>query len=201
MSKSHEISQNEIWNQFIINGNEDALSHIYADNYDLLFDYGLRFTTNVHIVEDAIQDMYINLIKYRKNIGQVKNVTGYLVCGFRRQLFLDLNKQKRMISTEQMPDGFFDYYKSPDSDSNDKEEKEILHSTIAECVNKLTDKQKEIIYLRFEQEIAYEDIAAILNISVESCYKSIYRSIKSIKSSADKMIFNKNQIPVGNYSN
>jgi RNA polymerase sigma factor (sigma-70 family) len=201
MNKSHEISQNEIWNQFINNGNEDALSHIYADNYDLLFDYGMRFTTNVHIVEDAIQDMYINLIKYRKNIGQVKNLTGYLLCGFRRQLFLDLNKQKRMISTEQMPDGFFDYYKSPDSDINEKEEKEILHSTIVECVNKLTDKQKEIIYLKFEQEIAYEDIAVILNISVESCYKSIYRSIKSIKSSAEKMTFDNNKISNRIFSN
>lgn len=201
MSKSQEISQTEIWNQFIINGNEDALSHIYADNYDLLFDYGMRFTTNVHIVEDAIQDMYINLIKYRKNIGHVKNLTGYLVCGFRRQLFLDLNRQKKMISTEQMPDGFFDYYKGPDSDSTEKEEKEILHAAVAECVNKLTDKQKEIIYLKFEQEIAYEDIAVILNISVESCYKSIYRSIKSIKSSAEKMTFDNNKISIGTYTN
>lgn len=188
MRKSQDISQNEIWNQFISNGDEDALSYVYADNYDLLFDYGLRFTTNVHIVEDAIQDMYINLIKYRKNIGQVKNLQGYLVCAFRRQLLLDLNKQKKTISTEQLPEGFFDYFKSPDSESHDKEDKEFLHSTIVESVNKLTDKQKEIIYLKFERDIPYEEIAVILNISVESCYKSIYRSIKSIRISAEKML-------------
>jgi RNA polymerase sigma factor (sigma-70 family) len=200
MRNSNEISQQEIWNLFINNGNEDALSRIYSDNYDLLFDYGLRFTTNVHIVEDAIQDMFINLIKYRKNIGQLKNLQGYLVCAFRRQLFLDLNKQKKMISTEQMPEGFFDYFKSPDSDSNEKMEKEFLHATIEECVNNLTEKQKEIIYLKFEREIAYEEIAVILNISVESCYKSIYRSLKSIRCSAEKVILNKNEMVVGIYS-
>ena len=199
MRMSQEISQIEIWNQFIEDGNEDALSRIYADNYDLLFDYGIRFTTNIHIVEDAIQDVYINLIKYRKSIGNVKNLQGYLVCTFRRQLFLDLNKQKKIISTEQMPDGFFDYFKHPDSDSdsNEKEEKEILYSAIKECVSNLTDKQKEIIYLKFELEITYEEIAVILNISVESCYKSIYRSIKSMRCSAEKMLFNVNNQTVG----
>ena len=199
MRMSQEISQIEIWNQFIEDGNEDALSRIYADNYDLLFDYGIRFTTNIHIVEDAIQDVYINLIKYRKSIGNVKNLQGYLVCTFRRQLFLDLNKQKKIISTEQMPDGFFDYFKHPDSDSdsNEKEEKEILYSAVKECVSNLTDKQKEIIYLKFEREITYEEIAVILNISVESCYKSIYRSIKSMRCSAEKTLFNVNNQTVG----
>ena len=200
MRNSQEISQNNFWNLFLTDGNEDALSHIYADNYDLLYDYGLRFTSNIHIVEDAIQDMYINLIKYRKNIGLVKNLQGYLICAFRRQLFLDLNKQKIIISTEQMPEGFFDYFKSPDPDSDEKEEKEFLHSTVTACVSQLTDKQKEIIYLKFEREIEYEEIAVILNISVESCYKSIYRSLKSIRRSAEKVLLDNTKMAVRIYS-
>jgi RNA polymerase sigma factor (sigma-70 family) len=200
MRNLQEISLNNFWSLFVNDGNEDALSHIYADNYDLLYDYGLRFTSNIHIVEDAIQDMYINLIKYRKNIGLVKNLQGYLICAFRRQLFLDLNKQKVLISTEQMPEGFFDYFKSSDSDSHEKEEKEFLHSIVVECISKLTDKQKEIIYLKFEREIEYEEIAVILNISVESCYKSIYRSLKSIRCSAEKVILNNNKMVVEIYS-
>ena len=200
MRNSQEISQNNFWNLFLTDGNEDALSHIYADNYDLLYDYGLRFTSNIHIVEDAIQDMYINLIKYRKNIGLVKNLQGYLICAFRRQLFLDLNKQKIIISTEQMPEGFFDYFKSPDPDSDEKEEKEFLHSTVVACVDQLTNKQKEIIYLKFEREIEYEEIAVILNISVESCYKSIYRSLKSIRRSAEKVLLDNTKMAVRIYS-
>jgi RNA polymerase sigma factor (sigma-70 family) len=197
MRISQELSENEIWNLFISDGNEDALSRIYSNNYDLLYDYGYRFTKNVHIVEDAIQEVFINLIKYRKSIGFVKNLQGYLVCTFRRQLLLDINKQKNIVSTEQMPEGFFDYFKSPDLDINDKEEKEFLHSTISSCVNELTDKQKEIIFLRFEREISYEEIATILNISVESCYKSIYRSIKTIRISAEKMLIKGGRLVYG----
>ena len=188
MKVSQNFSQNEIWNQFILDGNQDALSRIYDDNYDLLFDYGHRFTSNVHMVEDAIQDVFINIIKYRKSIGFVKNIQGYLVCTFRRQLLLDLNKNKKTLFTEQMPEGFFDYFKSPDSENAEKEDKEFLHTTISECVNNLTDKQREIIFLRFEREISYEEIAVILNISVESCYKSIYRTIKIIRCAAERSL-------------
>jgi RNA polymerase sigma factor (sigma-70 family) len=148
-------------------------------------------------VEDAIQEVFINLIKYRKSIGFVKNLQGYLISTFRRQLLLDMSKQKNTISTEQMPEGFFDYYKSADSDISDKEEKEFLHSTIANCVNELTDKQKEIIFLRFEREISYEEIANILNISVESCYKSIYRSIKTIRITAERMLIKGGKLVFG----
>lgn len=197
MLESQNIAQIEIWNQFIKDGNEEALSRIYVDNYDLLFDYGLRHTSNIQIVEDSIQEVFINIIKYRKSIGFVKNLQGYLISTFKRQLFLDLNNKKKTISTEQMPEGFFDYFKSPDNEISDKEEIEFLHSTINECISNLNTKQREIIFLRFEREIPYEEIAAILNISVESCYKSIYRTIKIIRCAAEKALIKNGKIIFG----
>ena len=169
-------------------GKEEVLSIVYADNYDLLFDYGLRFTADVQIVEDSIQEVFINIIKYRNRMSLVKNVQGYLLTAFRRQLFLYLNKQKKNISIDQLPEFSFDYFKCSSDETSDKEEDEYLYSTINECINNLTIKQREIIYLRFEREISYEEIAEILNISIESCYKSIYRTIKIIRSAAERKI-------------
>jgi len=197
MRLSQELTQNEIWNLFINDGNEEALSSVYAENYDLLFDYGHRFTSNVNIIEDAIQDIFINIIKYRKSIGVVKNIKGYLICTFRRQLFLDLNKQKKIILTELIPEDFFDYFSSPDQETLDKENIEFLHSTINECISNLNPKQREILFLRFEREISYEEIAVILNISVESCYKSIYRTIKTIRCAASRTLIKGGKIIFG----
>jgi len=178
----------EWWNQFIINGNIDALSRIYLHYYDQLFTYGWKLSYDKQTVEDAIQSMFINLIKVRKRIGVVKNITGYLIITFRRQLFLDINKQKRTILTGFFPKERFDYFKSSGQDISDKEDLEHIYSTIKKCIGKLTDKQQEIIYLRFESEISYEEISKMLNISVDSCYKSIYRTIKLIRSEAEKIL-------------
>lgn len=197
MSKSHEKTQIDFWNHFIKDGDEVSLSYIYKENYDLLFDYGLRYTSDVEVVEDSIQEVFISLIKYRKKIGFVRNIQGYLISSFRRQLFLILNSKKRVISMEQLPENSFDYFKSPDNDMSEKEDKEFLHETINECINNLTNKQKEILFLRFEQNIPYDEIASILNISVDSCYKSIYRTIKSIRNAVEKRIISSGKVIIG----
>lgn len=176
------------WNQFIGDGNMDALSRIYLHYYDLLFTYGLKHGADKQIVEDSIQNVFMNVIKFRKSIGEVHNLPGYLVSTFRRQLFLDMNMKKKTMISEHLPEEQFDFFKSQDQDTSDSEQLEQLHVTIQQCVGNLTAKQQEILFLRFENEMTYEDISAMLNISVDSCYKSVYRSIKKIRSDAEKIL-------------
>lgn len=169
------------WNRFIQSGNLDALSGIYFHFYDLLFTYGLKHTSDKQAVEDAIQDVFMNLIKYRKNIGEVKNLAGYLISAFRRQLFLTTNEQKKMIPAGKLQEENFEFFKSENQDIPEKENLEQLHAMIRQCIGNLTSKQREIVFLRFENGISYEEIAILLQISVDSCYKSVCRSIKTIR--------------------
>ena len=197
MLESQRLNQILIWNQFIEDGDQESLSLIYRENYDLLYDYGLRYTSDIKIVEDSIQEIFISIIKYRSKIGIVKNIQGYLISSFRRQLFLGLNSKKRTISMDLMPEGSFDYFKSPDNEISDKEDLEFLHTAINDCISNLTNKQKEIMFLRFERDIPYEEIALILNISVESCYKSIYRTIKTIRCVVERKIISSGKLIFG----
>ena len=176
------------WNRFIQSGNLDALSGIYFHFYDQLFTYGLKHTSDKQAVEDAIQDVFMNLIKYRKNIGEVKNLPGYLISAFRRQLFLTTNKQKNMIPSGKLQEENFEFFKSEDPDILEKENLEQLHAMIRQCIGKLPSKQREIVFLRFENGISYEEIALMLQISVDSCYKSVYRSIKTIRIEVEKIL-------------
>ncbi len=175
------------WNKFIQSGNLDALSGIYFQFYDKMFTYGLKHTSDKQAVEDTIQDVYMNLIKYRKNIGEVKNLTGYLISTFRRQLLLTINKQMKMIPSGKLQEENFEFFKSEDQDISEKENLEQLHTIIMQCIGKLPSKQREIVFLRFENGISYEEIAVMLQISVDSCYKSVYRSIKTIRTEVEKI--------------
>jgi len=186
MKELKDINYNDFWNSFILDGNLDALSNIYLHYYDLLYDYGRRHTLDLLLIEDTIQNVFLNLIRFRRNIGSVQNLSGYLVCSFRRQLYLDLKKQKKIIMTERLPEAHFDYFTNPEQDNSDSENLDQLHQSIKECVGDLTVKQQEILFLRFEREISYEEIAKTLDISVDSCYKSVHRTIKIIRSALTK---------------
>lgn len=177
-----------LWDQFVSTGNLDALSKVYFHYYDFLFDYGMRLTSDRQAVEDAIQSEFVNMIKARKNITPVKNLPGYLIASFRRQLIHDLNEQRKLILSEDMKEEQFDYYKSPEQDSSDQERQEEIYSVVKQYIGQLTAKQREIIFLRFEKEISYEEISEMLHISVDSCYKLVYRTIKAIKAGTETIL-------------
>lgn len=186
MKKSHNIDQIVVWNKYISDGDEKSLSILYFTNYDLLFDYGTRMCSNIQLVEDAIQDVFISIIKYRNNIGDIRNVKSYLVCSFRRQLIVEMNKQRKMLVENELPENFFDYFLIADSDKT--ENSELMFFAVCESVNSLTNKQREILHLRFQSELSYEEIAQTLNITVDSCYKSVYRTVKTLRIAAEEVI-------------
>lgn len=78
-------------------------------------------------------------------------------------------------------------------------EKAIIHAEqeaetnrkVLRSLNNLPSKQKEALYLRFNEALAYSEIATLLEISIESVRKQVYRALKSIRTSLanDSLLF------------
>lgn len=178
----------EDWNKFIRENDLDALSRVYSRFYDQLLTYGYKHISTRPIIEDSIQNVFLSFIKYRKNIGNVKCLKGYITSAFRRQLLLGINKQRNTLQIDHIPEEQFEYYKHPDPEIAEEYNKENTYLVIKDCVGRLTNKQQEIMYLRYECEISYEEISSLLNISVRSCHKSVYRSIQAIRADIAQII-------------
>ena len=177
----------EMWESFIAHNDREALSSIYFYYYDLLFNFGLKHTNDRQIVEDSIQNTFSYFLKVRKKLRLVKNVSGYIFISFRRQLLLDLKKQKKSLLTGKLSNDIFEYFSNPEQDLANQEYENQLRNVVRECIRNLSAKQQEIIYLRYECDLSYKEISDILEITVESCHKSIYRSIKAISVEAQKI--------------
>lgn len=187
MAELTDINYREAWELFVLEGSDEAFSKIYFNHYDLLYSIGLKYTSDIHVVEDSIQNIFTYLLKSRNKLKYVTNVRGYILKSFRNQLFLDLKKQKRLSLPDQLPDNHFEYFNSIEHNISEQEELNELHKMLKTSLGKLTAKQQEIMYLRFDCDLSYEEISTILEISIDSCYKSIYRSIKFIKSDIEQM--------------
>ena len=178
----------ENWNKFIHENDLDALSKVYSHFYDQLLTYGYKHIANRQIIEDTIQNVFLSFIKYRKNIGNVNSLKGYITSAYRRQLLLEVNKQRKTLQIELVSEEQFEYYKHPNPEIAEEYNKENTYLAIKDCVSRLTNKQQEIMFLRYECEISYEEISTMLNISVRSCHKSVYRSIQAIREDMAKII-------------
>ncbi len=185
------ISQNsyyiELWEMFISQDNQDSLSIIYKDHFDLLYNFGFKYTSNTDAIENSIQNIFGYFLKKRKKLGPVNNMSGYLIQSFRHELYLELKKQKKFILCPTFPEGYFNY-ESAQKENESEEKRDQLHQTMMAIIKKLNPKQQKIINLRFIERFSYKEISSILNISVDSCYKSVYRSVTSIRNEAERVL-------------
>ena len=63
-----------------------------------------------------------------------------------------------------------------------EEETEKLKKTVEELLDELTPRQREAIYLRYMQEMDYEEIASLLNMNSNSARRLVHRGIESLRS-------------------
>lgn len=182
--KTHN-TYNAEWNAFRMFGNMEALSVIYEDNFDLLLNYGRKFCREEVMIEDAIQNIFTNLIRGRERLGEINNVPQYLMTAHRNELFDLLIKSRKTINSEEWPDILFKPDYSIEEKIVENEGQTRIRKFLNASLQKLTSHQQEVLYLKYDVGLSYDDISATLNISVESCRTAVYRSIKMLKTDLD----------------
>lgn len=161
-------------------GNMDALGNLYDLYIDELFTYGLQFCGDKNIVMDGIHDLFINLYKYRKNLSQTDRVDFYLMRCLKNVILLRIKNLRRESASE-------DQECIPDFQTSVEEgmianEWELQRSQkLAKALNLLSKKQRKGLLLRFTENNSYEEIAALMDISVTSSRTMIYRAIKTLR--------------------
>ena len=63
----------------------------------------------------------------------------------------------------------------------ENEEESEKRRRIEFMISELPLKQKEALYLRFNESMEYPEIAKVMKISVESVRKQVYRAIKTVR--------------------
>ena len=184
--KTHNTYNTE-WNAFRMFGNMEALSVIYEDNFDLLLNYGRKFCREEVMIEDAIQNIFTKLIRGRERLGEINNVPQYLMTAHRNELFDLIIKSRKTINSEELPDILFMPDYSVEERIVENEGQTRIRKLLNASLQKLTSHQQEVLYLKYDVGLSYDDISATLNISVESCRTAVYRSIKTLKNDLDML--------------
>lgn len=166
-----------------ISGDHKAFSELYDQYADVLYAFGRRYTPDHDLVKDCIHDLFIDLHSYRQSLAPNANVKFYLLKSFRRKLHAAHRKATvlfdRWGSDESFGMNAFAFSIEHDMIVDEKQ-REILQQLAAE-INLLPDRQREILYLRFNEDLDYEEIASIMQISVPTCRTFIYRALKQLR--------------------
>lgn len=151
--------------------------NLYTRYYTKLYNYGRKFTTDITLIEDSIQDIFLSYWK-RKDTHQPEALNSYLFSAFRYSLFKKINRERRhiaLLDEQEEPDfGVGHFISHPDTTPD-------MERQIQAALRQLTGRQREALFLRFYEGLSYEEIAVVMNISVKASYKLMARGLLQLK--------------------
>ncbi len=170
-----------IWAQFK-NGDKRAFETIYHQHYSALVNYGLRLKQDVNFVEEAVQDLFVKLWQNRDNLNRPVSLKHYLLKSLRNIIYNKLNAVSREFYVGDETDMLgFEFHIPKDSADYHQQ---LLKKLMAE----LTDRQREAVYLFYQEELSYQEISDLLKIKIGGTYKLIYRAIEKMKSGFHRQV-------------
>jgi len=161
-------------------GDDLALAVIYSEHAEILYKYGLKFTANQKLIEDTIHDLFIDLIRSRKTLGETDNILYYLLKSFRRKLIRQVHGESR-YGEDLAQEVEFGVHYSIEQEIISEEHRSHVSRELQQAIEQLSPRQKEAIYLKFTKGLDYQEISEILGMGVEASRNLIYRAIKSLK--------------------
>lgn len=166
-----------LWRRFVT-GDPQAFTMLYREEVQLLFSYGMQFTQDSELVKDCIHDVFVKLYKNRDRLGEVTNVRVYFYIVFKNVILDELGKRGRMFYVEDVSEDMDDTKVSSVEEHFVEEEKETMdNKRINNLLNSLSPRQREVVYLRFIENMDIKDIADVMKMKYQSVENLLQRSI------------------------
>ena len=161
-------------------GNEEALFSLMIHYYNDLYKYGLKFTADKEFTKDTVNHFFLHVWDNRRKFFQADSVRAYVMVSFKRFLLNQLRK-KRVIrerfDTEWVEKSYEEYIILSQKEAS-------IKKALYQAIQCLPSRQKELIRLRFFEQLSYEEIAEKNSLSVRTIYNMLHLAIKNLRSNA-----------------
>jgi RNA polymerase sigma-70 factor (ECF subfamily) len=164
----------------IRNGSEEALFSLMTFYYNDLFKYGLKFTADANLTKDIIQQFILHIWSGRTKFQVVDNIERYLLVAFKRFIIQELRKNSRYNSMYTTSDGGLQYLDEQPMISF--QQNELLSNTLLKAIETLPNRYKELLKMRYYEQMSFDDIAKKTSLSVRTVYNCLHEALKKLRS-------------------
>lgn len=174
------ISDFELWEMFR-NGSDIAFEKIYGIYYDKLYNYGCQFTTDKTLVEDALQELFLDLYRRKHKLSSTTKILPYLYKAYRRKIIRLRDKEGRFGNLDASTMSFQIELSVEDEliDADSKKEQQVA---LSNALSELSEKHREMIFLFYYENLSYEEIQEIQHFkNVKSARNLLYKAVSALK--------------------
>lgn len=166
-----------IWEKFRA-GDRRAFETIYSEFVDALFAYGMKMTSHHALVEDAIQDTFLDVYNYGSRLRNPGSLEFYLYKTLKRIIIKKLKEKYRFTHADDFVAQFDLKFPLEESELEDLAEHTGL---LKNELKNLDAKKRELLFLKFNSGLTYTEIGELLNCKSDTVKKQVQRILKLLR--------------------
>ena len=152
---------------------KQRFERLFKDSYPHMYRMAFSMVEDADDAKDAVSQVFTQMWKGKPDVSE-ESVRGYLLAATRNQC-LHLLRQRQL--QQQMEE---ELRHTAEKSSN--EEREELLRELQQVINvNLTDQDRRVLQLHYEEEMTYQETATVLGISTSAVNKHITRSLAKIR--------------------
>lgn len=168
-------SDDILWDSFR-QGNKNALAVLFERYYEVLFQYGIKVCRDTELVNDSLQDLFIDIWQQRQPAPLI-SLQAYLIKALRYKLIRAVKKDR---STPLDPH-YVPFEMSHEHFLIQSEQDNANVEALTQQLNQLSPRQREIIFLRFYQRLSYREICDIMHIEYQVARNQLSMALKKLR--------------------
>ncbi len=162
-------------------GDRAAFEKIYRTHAATLLKYGRKFSRNEQLIEDCVQDLFIELWRNREGLGMTDSIHCYLLVALRRKVIKQLSTTKKRLSEAEPTEVNFEAEITIDQQLITEELSSERAVQLKEAMENLSKRQKEVIYLKYITGLDYEDISEVMGLNYQSARNLVSAALRAMK--------------------
>jgi len=162
----------------MITTREDFVKAALNEFESPLIGYATTFLHDVERARDVVQDTFVRL--YHQDVNKVKGgLKAWLFTVCRNRALDVIRKERRITNLEEEQMARVPSGRRTPSERADLEERV---GQVHEALNRLSENQREVILLKFEQGLSYEEISEVTGLSSGNVGFLLHTGLKRLRS-------------------
>ena len=171
-------------------GNNAAFDILLNRHKNNVYSYIYFIVRNTELAEDVFQETFVKAIvtikqgrytengKFRAWISRIAH--NLIIDNYRQE------KNEQMISNDDFEIDLFNNHKFSDGTIEDEMVKDQIFADVKKLIEYLPDNQKEVLILRYYQDLSFKEIAEITGVSINTALGRMRYAILNMRKMADE---------------
>lgn len=162
-------------------GSKEALEALYNHHIDALYAYGMALCQDQQRVKDCIQDLFLTCWNNREGLTVPTSGKAYLMVSLRRRIFD--KGPKSNLETTPFEDSHLAEVMGDDPEQQwlEEENEALQQEKLMTAMATISDRQREILHMRYFQEMDYDQIAEIMDLNYQSARNLVTRALAAMR--------------------